>query len=72
MTTETLQQVRNSIAAQQQGLLTNPCAPGQETMKYVNLIELAAAIRIVDQLIGQEKASLCKPPGALGPVLVGV
>ncbi len=72
MTLAELDAIRNSIQAQLDAHLRTPAAPGQEAMKHCNAIELLAAVRTVDQIIVQERASLVKPPGALGPTLVGV
>jgi hypothetical protein len=67
-----LEAIRDSIQTQLDGHLRNPAAPGQEAMKHCNAIELLAAVRTVEQIIVQERAALAKPPGALGPTLVGV
>lgn len=72
MTLKQLEAFREAVKTQFDGLQRNPPTPGQETMKHCNAIELLAAIRTVEQLIAQERAELMKPPGALGPVLVGV
>ena len=72
MTQAELEAIRNSIQAQLEGHLRTPAAPGQESMKHCNAIELLAAIRTVEQIIVQERAARAKPPGALGPTLVGV
>lgn len=72
MTLTQLEAIRDGVKAQYEALLKNPTAPGQDVMKYTNAIELLAAVRMVEQIITQERAELAKPPGALGPVLVGV
>ena len=72
MTLQELEAIRNSIQAQLDAHLRTPAAPGQDSMKDCNSIELRAAVRTVDQIIIQERAVLAKPPGALGPTLVGV
>lgn len=72
MTLEQLTSIRDAIKAQYDMHLKNPTAPGQDAMKHCNAIELLAAIRTVEQIMAQERAALVKPPGALGPVLVGV
>ena len=72
MTLKQLEAFRDTVKAQHEHLLRNPPAPGQEAMRHCNAIELLAAIRTVEQLIVMERADLVKPPGALGPVLVGV
>ena len=72
MTLAQLETIRDSIKAQLDAHLKNPPAPGQDTMKYTNAIELLAAVRTVEQIIVQERAALAVPPGATGPVLVGV
>jgi hypothetical protein len=72
MTLKELEAIRDSIQAQLDGHLRTPAGPGQETIKHVNAIELLTAVRTVEQIIVQERAALAKPPGALGPTLVGV
>ena len=72
MTLAQLETIRDSIKLQFETHLKNPSAPGQEGMKDYNSIELRAALRTVEQILVQERASLVKPPGATGPVLVGV
>lgn len=72
MTQAQLEAIRDSIQAQLDAHLRTAAAPGQEAMKHCNAIELLAAIRTVEQIIVQERAALAKPPGATGPVLVGV
>lgn len=72
MTLTQLESIRDAIKAQYEALLKNQAAPGQDVMKFTNAIELLAAVRTVDQIIMQERTELAKPPGALGPVLVGV
>ncbi len=67
-----LEAFRDAIKAQHDNLLRNQTTPGQEILKHVNVIELLAGMRTVEQLITQERASLVKPPGSLGPILVGV
>lgn len=72
MTLAKLQTMRDSIQAQYDAHVRNPAGPGQEATKHFNAIELLAAVRTCDQMIAIEKAELCAPPGATGPVLVGV
>ena len=72
MTLPQLEAIRASIQTQYDVHVKNTAAPGQDVMKYCNAIELLAALRTVDQIIVQERAALAKPPGATGPVLVGV
>ena len=72
MTLKELETIRDGIQKQLEHIATTAPAPGQDTMKSVNLIELRTAVRTVEQLISQERASLAKPRGSLGPVLAGV
>lgn len=72
MTLKELETIRDAIQAQLEAHLRTAPAPGQEAMKHCNAIELLSAVRTVEQIIVQERASLMKPPGATGPVLVGV
>lgn len=72
MTLAELEKFRDLVKAQLDALTKSQTAPGQETMKHCNSIELLAAVRTVEQLITQERLALAKPPGSLGPVLVGV
>ncbi len=72
MTLKELETIRETFKAQYETHLKAPPAPGQDTLKHVGAIEILAGIKTLDQLINQERASLVKPPGATGPVLVGV
>lgn len=72
MTLKELEGIRDAVKAQLESHERTPAAPGQDGMKAYNAIELRAALRTVEQIVTQEKASQCKLPGSLGPVLVGV
>ena len=72
MTLTQLEAIRDSIKTQLEATIKNQPAPGQDVMKYTNIIELLAAVRTMEQCIVQERAEHAKPPGATGPVLVGV
>lgn len=72
MTLKELETIRGTFQAQYEAHVKSQTAPGQETLKHVGAIEIQAGIKTLDQLIAQERASLSKPPGAIGPVLVGV
>ena len=72
MTLQRLEAIRAAIQAQYDTHLSKPTAPGQDAQKHLNAIEFLAAVRTVDQIIAEERLTLVKPPGATGPVLVGV
>lgn len=72
MTLKELEAVRATFQTQYDTHVKSQTVPGQETLKHVGAIEIQAGIKTLDQLIAQERASLAKPPGAFGPVLVGV
>ena len=72
MTLQELEQSRDAVKKQYADHLAKPTAPGADVQKHLQAIELLASIRVLDQLVAMEKASLAKPPGALGPALVGV
>jgi len=72
MTLPQLEQIRDSIKMQLETHMRSTPAPGQDTLWHINVIELRTAIRTVEQIITVERTALMAPPGATGPVLVGV
>lgn len=72
MTLAELETIRGTFQTQYDNHVRAQAAPGQDVFKHIGAIQILAGITTLDQLIVQERASLAKPPGALGPVLVGV
>ena len=72
MTLAELETIRVTFQTQYESHVKAQAAPGQELFKHIGAVQILSGINTLDQLIAQERASLSKPPGALGPVLVGV
>lgn len=69
MTLEELEGVRVRIQGQYDRLLSTPVEDEKAVVKHMNAIECCAALKVMDQLIGQEQGKRYAPPGATGPVL---
>ena len=68
MTLAMLETIYEQMSSQYRELIAQKVVEN-ETIRHTNAIELLTSVRLLDQLIKQEKNILARPPGSLGPML---
>lgn len=67
MTLPRLEAIRDQIKAQYNAHTAAPAVDGKDALKHCNAIEILSALRVLEQLITEERVALAAPPGATGP-----